>query len=240
MNRLLVCMRVQFWLKAVGTTTFMGLFFVAYFHLLRHPAHSAFEMPLTAVDRWIAFQPWALWPYVSLWLYVAIAPSLLTSARALLHYGAWIGGLCLVGLACFYVWPTAVPRQTLSSEAVPGFELLHGVDAVGNACPSLHVAAATFSALWIHRLVRALALPRWLRAANALWFTLIVWSTLATRQHVWWDVVAGLALALALAPLSLRWVELPRWGDIVASEGNGQGGGPRASARESKTQEPTT
>jgi hypothetical protein len=223
MRRLLECMRAQFWLKAVGITTFMSLFFWAYFHVLRHPVRSAIEMPLTAVDEWVAFQPWALWPYISLWVYVVIPPGLLSGVRALVHYGVWIGCLCLIGLACFYAWPTAVPRQTLSTEGM-GFSLLHGVDAVGNACPSLHVAAATFSALWIDRLVRALALPAWLRTANALWFGLIVWSTLATRQHVWWDVVAGLALALALAPLSLRSVEVPRWSDIMPTQGTRERG----------------
>ena len=225
LHRVLACIGPLFWLKAVGTTAFMWLFFVAYFQVLRHPARTVVEMPLTAVDQWIGFQPWALWPYISLWVYVAIPPSLLTRARALVHYGLWIGALCLIGLACFYAWPTAVPRQALSTAGLPGFDLLHGVDAAGNACPSLHVAAATFSALWIDHLVRTLALPRGWRAANALWFALIVWSTMATRQHVWWDVVAGLALALALAPPSMRWVEAPRAGDIMASIGKRAGSG---------------
>src|SRR5262245_46551515 len=58
--RLIERLRVCFWLKAVGTTTFMALFFVGYFHLLRHPAQPVIEMPLAAVDHWIGFQPWAL------------------------------------------------------------------------------------------------------------------------------------------------------------------------------------
>lgn len=49
--------------------------------------------------------------YVSLWLYVGIAPSLQPSLRALLQYGAWATALCATGLACFYLWPTAVPSQ---------------------------------------------------------------------------------------------------------------------------------
>jgi hypothetical protein len=223
-RRLLRCIGSLFWLKAVGITAFMWLFFVGYFQVLRHPVRAAVEMPLTAVDQWIAFQPWALWPYISLWFYVVVPPSLMTRSRALVQYGVWIGGLCLVGLVCFYAWPTAVPRPVLSVEGLTGFELLHGVDATGNACPSLHVAAATFSALWIHHLVRTLALPRWWRVVNALWFVLIVWSTMATRQHVWWDVVAGLALALVLAPPSMRWVEAPRAGDIMAPAGKQAGG----------------
>jgi len=211
-----VCIGRLFWLKGVGTTAFMWLFFVGYFHLLRHPTAAAFEMPLTAVDRWVGFQSWALWPYVSLWLYVAIPPALLTRTRSLVAYGAWIGALCVAGLACFYLWPTSVPALAPATDGLPGFELLRGVDATGNACPSLHVATATFSALWLHRLVRSLELPAWLAGANAAWYALIAWSTLATRQHVWWDVLAGAALALLFAAPSLRWIDAPRRGDIMA------------------------
>jgi hypothetical protein len=214
-----------FWLKALGITVFMSLFFVGYFHLLRHPTQAPVEMPLTAIDHWIGFQPWALWPYISLWFYVTLPPNLLTSFRSLLAYGAWIGGLCITGLAFFYWWPTAVPRPEASTADLAGFHLLRGVDAAGNACPSLHVATATFSAIWLDRLLRRLVLPAWMRGANALWFVLIVWSTLATRQHVWWDVVAGLALALLFTPLSLRWDGVPRAGDIMAPLGKRAGQG---------------
>lgn len=225
LRRVRVCLRTLFWLKALGTTAFMGLFFAGYFHLLRHPSQPPIEMPLTAIDRWIPFQPWALWPYVSLWFYVALPPGLLTTLRSLLAYGAWVGALCLAGLACFYLWPTAVPQRDLPAAGVATFELLRGVDAAGNACPSLHVAAATFSAYWLHRLVHALALPPWLRALNLVWYALIVWSTLATRQHVWWDVLAGLALALLFTPASRRWIALPGGGDIMAPLGKWAGEG---------------
>jgi membrane-associated phospholipid phosphatase len=215
-QRLLSHLRRLFWLKVIGTTAFMSLFFVGYFHVLRHPVYPTVEMPLTVVDGWIGFAPWALWPYVSLWVYVALPPSLLPNVRVLIGYGLWIGALCIAGLVCFYLWPTAVPRVDLNTTHV-GFDLLRGVDAAGNACPSLHVATATFSALWLDRLLRELMLPRALRVGNAVWFVLIVWSTMAVKQHVWWDVVGGLALALVLAWPSLRWFAARRRGDIIAA-----------------------
>jgi hypothetical protein len=203
-------LRAQFWLKTVGITAFMWLFFVGYFHLLREPVRPPIEMPLTPVDRWIGIHDWALWPYLSLWAYVVMPPALMPTARKLIRYGWWVGALCVAGLACFYWWPTAVPPQ-LMAEGHAGFDLLRGVDAAGNACPSMHVATACFSALWIDRLLRDLAMPRPLRTANLCWFLLIVWSTLAIKQHVWWDVVAGLMLALAIGLPSLRgWGEQRR------------------------------
>jgi PAP2 superfamily len=199
---IVVGVRSRFWLKAVGTSTFMALFFVGYFHVLRNPASAVTAMPLTGIDHWIGFTPWALWPYVSLWLYVALPPALLSTTRELLRYTRWIGALCAAGLACFMWWPTAVPQLVTGVEHA-GFHLLRGVDAAGNACPSLHVATASFSAWWLDHLLRVTAAPRRLRLLNLGWFALIVWSTLATKQHVWWDVVAGLALALLFAPASL-------------------------------------
>jgi hypothetical protein len=194
--------RSRFWLKALGTSAFMALFFVGYFHVLRNPGSEVTAMPLTVIDRWIEFTPWALWPYVSLWLYVALPPALLPTTRELLRYGVWIGALCAAGLVCFMWWPTAVPPLATGVEHA-GFHLLRGVDAAGNACPSLHVATASFSAWWLDHLLRVTAAKPVLRILNLGWFVLIVWSTLATKQHVWWDVAAGLALALLFAPASL-------------------------------------
>jgi membrane-associated phospholipid phosphatase len=48
-------------------------------------------------------------------------------------------------------------------------------------------------------------------------FVLIVWSTLAVKQHVWWDVAAGLLLAVAAAVPSLHWRGSAHRGDIMTS-----------------------
>ena len=199
--------RHRFVLKTLGITGFMWVFFVAYFHLLRHPARPVIVMPLTALDHWVAFEPAALAAYVSLWVYVGIPAGLMRSLRHLVVYGLWIGALSLAGLACFYFVPTAVPAMALAVDVAqhPGFALLQGVDAAGNACPSLHVATAVFSALWIEHLLRRMAAPPWARAANGVWALLIVWSTLATKQHVALDVAAGMLLALLFAAPSMRW-----------------------------------
>ncbi|MFT3817445.1 MAG: phosphatase PAP2 family protein [Rubrivivax sp.] len=201
-------------LKTVGVCAFTALFFQAYFFLLAHPRQPPALMPLTAPDHWIVLQPLALWPYLSLWVYVGIAPALMPTLRTLLAYGAWAAALCGAGLACFWAWPTAVPwtAQHLAPalDGHAGFALLRGVDAAGNACPSLHVGTAVFSGAWLDRVLQAVAAPRRLRLVNAGWLALIAWSTVATRQHVWLDVVAGAALGAAFAALSLRWGLHPR------------------------------
>jgi membrane-associated phospholipid phosphatase len=192
--------RRMFLLKLVGISAFMWAFFVAYFELLRHPAYPVAEMPLTALDRLIPFQPAAMGAYLSLWFYVGIAPGLMGSFRALVVHGLWAASLCGVGLACFYFWPTAVPTA-----GHPPLALLQGVDAAGNACPSMHVAAAMFSAVCLDALLRRVQVPAPLRWVNAGWLLAIAYSTLAVKQHVVVDVIAGALLGLAFAMAAQRW-----------------------------------
>jgi len=113
--------------------------------------------------------------------------------------------LCITGLVLFYFWPTAVPAHLLDVSGFPGFALLQGVDAAGNACPSMHVAVAIFSAICLDHVLRTVGAPTWLRLANALWFVAIAYSTLATKQHVALDVAAGALLGTLFAIPSLRW-----------------------------------
>ncbi len=198
-------MRRHFLLKLVGTSAAIWAFFIGYFHLLRHPVNAVTVMPLTALDALIPFQPAALYAYLSLWLYVGIAPGLQLRFMELLVYGLWAGALCVTGLAMFHFWPTAVPQVALDVAGVPGFQMLQGIDATGNACPSMHVAIAMFTVVWIEHLLRSARAPRWLRALNLGWFLAIAWSTLAIRQHVVLDVLAGALLGLVFALPSLRW-----------------------------------
>ncbi len=196
-----------FWLKLLGVTGFLCLFFIAYFQLLRHPARPVLEMPLTALDHAISLQPSMFAAYVSLWVYMGIAPGLLPSLRQLVVYALWGAAVCIAGLLCFYVLPTAVPRpeEVLDLAQHPGLALLAGVDAAGNACPSMHVTAALYTSIWIDRQLRAMAAPLRLRAVSVAWMLLIVYSTLAIKQHVVYDVIGGALLALLFAWPSQRW-----------------------------------
>ena len=193
------------WLKSLGTTTIMTGFFVVYFHLLRHPWGHVTTIPLTAVDRWIGFEPWALPLYLSLWVYVCAPAMLLDSRRELLRYAAGIGGVCAVGLCIFALWPTRIPSMQADYAGHAGFALLRGIDASGNACPSLHVASAVFAALALQRVLAGLGLGRRARWLNWAWCALIVYSTMAVKQHVLIDVVCG-ALLGAAGALAARWI----------------------------------
>lgn len=197
--------RYHFVLKTVGISAFTWLFFIGYFHVLRNPAYPATMMPLTALDHLIPFQPALLWPYLSLWVYIGLAPGLQRSFKHLLVYGLWAAALCITGLAIFYFWPTAVPPRPFEAAAHAGFALLQGVDAPGNACPSMHVAVSIFSAICLDHLLRAMGAARGLRLLNLAWFLAIAYSTVAIKQHVALDAIAGALLGAVFALLSLRW-----------------------------------
>lgn len=192
-----------FWLKSIGTTLIMFAFFAAYFHVLRHPAYPHITVPVTAIDELIPFYAPAMLIYASLWFYVPLAPALLLGLRELLVYGCWIVGLCVCGLLIFYFWPTTLAPPRIDRGDQWGFDILRGVDAAANACPSLHVATAAFSFYWFDRVWHEMRAGVYLRAANLFWFAAIAYSTLATKQHVFVDVVAGFALGTAFALASL-------------------------------------
>ena len=190
-------------LKSLGTTLFIGLFFSAYLYLLKTPVYPTTVMPITLLDHLISFQPQALPLYISLWVYVSLPPALLSTRRELYGYAMAMAATCLAGLIIFYFWPTAVPAANIDWSQDPAVDFLKNMDASGNACPSLHVTTAVFSAMWLHHLLRNFGAPKWILALNWAWCIGIVYSTLATRQHVALDVLAGLALGLLAAWLSL-------------------------------------
>jgi hypothetical protein len=189
--------------KMAGTTLGMTGFFAAYFWLLKHPQFPVFVMPVTWLDQAIEFHPEALLLYVSLWIYVPLPPALLANRRELASYGLASLALAVVGLVIFLFWPTAVPRFEIDWAQHAAFTMLKSADLAGNACPSLHVAFAVFTGIWLDRLLRQMGFGRVARALNGLWCLGIVWSTIAVRQHVAIDALAGAVLGAAAAALHL-------------------------------------
>lgn len=193
------------YLKSIGTTVFISVFFGAYFYLLSNPAYPATVMPVTGLDRLIGFEPLALPVYLSLWVYVSLLPAFFATRPELYRYGLAMTLMCVVGLSIFYFWPTAAPAPDIDWTRYRDVDLLKSIDASGNAFPSLHVATAFFSGVWFHHLLRRFGAPLWILLFNWAWCIAIIYSTLAIRQHVAVDVGAGLVLGGLAAWLSMRY-----------------------------------
>jgi membrane-associated phospholipid phosphatase len=189
--------------KMFATTLGISAFFVAYFWILRHPFFPITIMPITAIDRLVAFRPEALPLYASLWLYIALPPALLKDGREVRSYGLAAFALSVIGLSIFLVWPTAAPEFEIDWSQHPSMSFLKTMNVAANACPSLHAAFAVFTALWVERLLRELHVGHFVRALNWLWCLGILYSTLATRQHVALDTLAGAALGALIALLHI-------------------------------------
>jgi membrane-associated phospholipid phosphatase len=193
--------RWHFLLKTFGTTMFVCLFLLAYFQVQLNPSYPPTVMPLTDLDLLISFQPYALIAYVSLFVYVGVGPGLQKTWTDILAYCLTIGSLCAVGLAIFYFLPTQLPAVGVDESSFFAFALLHQIDAASNACPSMHVAIAIFTAMRVHAVLAEAGAPLWLRLLNGLWCALIAYSTLAIKQHVVLDVAGGLVLGAGFGAL---------------------------------------
>lgn len=189
----------HFCLKYLGMTIFICLFFVAYIYLLKHPQYPVTTMPLTEADRLIGVQPIFLPVYLSLWLFLAIPLILMRERKEIHAYGFWMLVVCGIGLAVFYWRPTAVPPNPTDWSRYWGMAFLRGADAAGNACPSLHVATTVLAAVWLARDPPHLLMGKHARSFSLLWAAAIIYSALATKQHVLWDAVGGVGLGLLVA-----------------------------------------
>lgn len=195
----------------------MAVFFVVYFLLLYHPLFRVTTVPATALDGWIAFQPWALALYASLWIYVSLPPALMDDRPQLLSYLWAATALSLVAMAVFLFWPTATPRPNIDWALHPSFSFLKSVDRTRNACPSLHAAFAVFSAFWLERLLRQMGAGVIVRALSVLWCLAILYSTIATRQHVAIDLYAGVLLGTVAYALHRRFLPRPEASRVAES-----------------------
>jgi hypothetical protein len=111
----------------------------------------------------------------------------------------------VIGLVGYVLLPTAPPRyfpelgfvDTLASLGTPN----HGsafVELASNpyaAMPSLHAADALIVGVTLAILVRA----RWLKAVWLIWPAWVWFAVMATANHFWLDIAAGIAVVLAAA-----------------------------------------
>ena len=178
----------------LSTAGGIGVFFYAYFWTMRHPLGAVTVMPVTWVDELIGFQPLSFPLYVSLWIYISLGTALAKDLRELATFGVASLAMSVVGLAIFMLLPTRAPDFAIDWSLYPSMQFLKEVDVAGNAFPSLHAAFCVFAAAVLHDQLSAMGAARWLRACNLLLCAGILYSTMATRQHVALDVLAGAAL----------------------------------------------
>ncbi len=170
-----------------------------------------FTMPLIMVDHLIPINLHSVYIYHS-WLLLPLLVVMLIPTWALLkRYSTAIFAVNAVSFLVFMCFPTEVPRPIDLTDAPRLYQLTVLVDEPTNACPSLHASVTTLCGCFMFVLLgRFRWNPLW-RAMVIVWALGILWSTLATGQHVCIDIVAGTLLGALASGLALRDPRAPLW-----------------------------
>ncbi len=144
------------------------------------------------------FIDWSVWIYLSQFglLVIAIINAGGDQDRSRVFYAMLLA--TVLASIVFMVMPTYVERPISPTDGLTGaaWMMLYGVDTRFNCFPSLHAALAVLAGIALWR--------RGWRVLAITWPVLIIISTLTTRQHVTWDVLAGFVLAAVV------WIITPR------------------------------
>lgn len=180
------------WRMKTAISVVLPIYFcVLYFGIQRLPMLEPRSLAPTVADDLIAFEPRWTAVYQSLYLFLPL-PWLCTSAAELRRYISGFFAVTAVAFLCFVLFPVEGPRPaTALDDAL--YKLVVTYDRNVNTVPSLHVALTVYTLLLAFRIARSGAA----RLFATTWALLIVFSTMAIKQHWAVDVAAGVALAIA-------------------------------------------
>ena len=157
-----------------------------------HPIH----IPL---DDAVPFCEWFVIPYIS-W-YLLIVGSLLYfgfySVDSFKKLQTYIIITQIIAMAVYIIYPN---RQDLRPEAFPRENLatwilgiIYRFDTNTGVCPSLHVGYSLgIASTWL----REKSVPKWVRAAIAIWCGVICISVAFVKQHSVADIFAAIPMCL--------------------------------------------
>jgi membrane-associated phospholipid phosphatase len=199
----LALLKAHWPLKLALTLLLNAFFWTGYSILGRVAFFSLHAVPITALDRWVPFQPepWG-WIYLSQFVAVGWLPWLLNDRQSIYRYTAGVLIMSVVSFAVFLFFPTPGPRPGEFGDSV-SMRMIASYDGTMNACPSLHAAFLAYMVLLAWRMFGHAAPWRTLGIAG-LWGVAILYSTLATKQHYALDLAAGTVLGVLADRLAWR------------------------------------
>jgi len=180
--------------------------FVATLYLL--PMHIRLVQPTTlsptALDRAVPFLDWTIWIYYSYAVFLLLPFVACRDDRRAVRLLYTLMANSILAALIFLVWPTSGLAQSPTSGGLTGllWSMLLAVDRPSNLFPSLHIANTCTCAV-------ALGHERRWRLVALVWPLSIAVSTLTTKQHLFVDLVGGMALAVFSAWLVRTGVRVP-------------------------------
>lgn len=160
----------------------------------------------TPVDDFITLSTNWVWPYVSYYIYIF---GTFLALRTDKFKKVLILAYTTAGLASsfiFFTFPTMISRdENYPLSHVTGIsewalQFIRSSDRSINCMPSMHVALSLIATLTI-----CMEQKKW-RPVAIVWFTLIAYSTMATKQHYFYDVVSGSLHGFAFWYASYRYI----------------------------------
>jgi membrane-associated phospholipid phosphatase len=185
------------------------------------PLRPAGRLPLTPIDRAVPFDPNWVYPYLSLYPMLILPPLLATRPAQLWRYTIGAVLMFLAATIVFLIWPIEYPRPPLPHLAPAAYRLVTTIDRPLNSIPSLHAGLVAYSLLFAARVLSDVrpGIRRLSLGLLALWGAVILYATLATRQHYLLDLPPGLLLAWAADRLAWRATAPPRPASATNREG---------------------
>jgi membrane-associated phospholipid phosphatase len=194
----------RLWPLKLGYTAVVSVcFWSIYLFLSRHPLFPIRPLPMTWLDDWAGFRPnpWA-WIYESIFLLTGVAPWLIVTREELRRYLIGFTLLSVVSFVLFAFFPVASPRPAnLESNAFLVF--ITQVDGPLNAFPSLHAGCLIYNLALVRHLFGRQLSPL-VAMVLLIWAGLILFATLATKQHYVLDLLAGTLLGWAADQVAWR------------------------------------
>jgi hypothetical protein len=158
-----------------------------------HPTREPALLPVTALDQWVGWHAWTIWPY---WLLLCINPFLALGLRhkalMLATLRAYVIAMAL-NMLVWLAWPTGIVRHALPEDlggaTRAAWDLLYALDEPYTCFPSGHITipvVVMFAFVAQHPRAR-----RWIWAVALLFPTIVT-----TGQHYALDLAGGAATAL--------------------------------------------
>jgi membrane-associated phospholipid phosphatase len=211
-SRIFVCIKAKLLLLLI----LPPLFNLCYFLPQWTPIFHTHQIPLTWVDVGVPFQPSWILPYMSMYLLLPLAPVLATRKEQLWRYTIGLSVMFGIAGVCFFLWPIAYPRPAMIEGAPAIYRLVTSMDQPINSLPSLHAGLTAYTLFFAARILADIPATkrRVILAIGWVWAAVILYGTLATKQHYLADLPPGILLAW----VSHWWV----WRKVEADESVGE------------------
>ncbi|MCF0133530.1 MAG: phosphatase PAP2 family protein [Blautia sp.] len=152
----------------------------------------------TSLDRRIPMVSWMIVIYVGCYVFWVVNYAIAVKAEekeSMRFLTAHIIGETVCFL-CFVMLPTTMQRPEITGTTF--FENLmqyiYRLDSPDNLLPSIHCFASWMCWIGVRKHKKV---PKWYRYASLIIAAAVCISTLTVKQHILWDVIAGVALAEA-------------------------------------------